>query len=465
MAKHLIPVVLSGGSGTRLWPLSRADKPKQFLGFGGGHSLIEATLKRCSGAGFDARPIIVAAEAHRFMVREAVQGLGLDADILLEPMRRDSCAAIVVGALQACQRDPDAVILVVAADHHIPDAEAFQTAALSAVDAADANWLVTFGITPTSPATGYGYILPSADAVGQSARRITRFVEKPNLATAEEYLTQGYVWNSGNFLFKASAFLEQARKLVPDIVSAMTASLAAATHDMGFLRLESQAFATSPQISVDFAIMEKTERAAVCVVDYVWNDIGSWDAVAGSLLSDADGNAVVGRGFLANSRNVTIHSADVLTTVLGCDDLVVVTTRDTVLVSRKGKTESVKSLVETLKTQGHNEAETSPRQYRPWGNHEVLDRGAHYEVRRIVIARGGALSLQSHAARAEHWVVVQGQALATVNDVEHSLLANASLTIPAGLIHSIRNVGDDDLILIEVHTGVPHGEDDTKRYG
>jgi mannose-1-phosphate guanylyltransferase / mannose-6-phosphate isomerase len=464
VSKALIPVVLSGGSGTRLWPLSRADRPKQFLNFGGGETLIEATLRRCSGQGFDPRPIIVAAESHRFMVRETVNALGLEADILLEPMRRDSCAAIVAGALQALQRDKDALILVVAADHHILDAEAFAVAALSARDAAEAGWLVTFGIKPTAPATGYGYILPGQDAAGSTTKRIARFVEKPDRATAEAYLTQGFVWNSGNFLFKAAAFLEQAQLLVPDIVRAMTAALAKASHDMGFLRLDAQAFAASPQISVDFAIMEKTGRAAVKVVDYLWSDIGSWDAVAGALPADASDNSVVGTGFIADSRNVSIHSIDRLTTVLGCDGLVVVTTRDAVMVCRKGQTEAVKQLVETLKAAGHREAEGSLRHYRPWGNHEVIDQGPDYEVRRIVIAREGAISLQSHGSRSEHWILVQGSALATVGDHKQALTANGSLTIPAGKTHSIRNTGDGDLILIEVHTGVPRGEADTTRY-
>lgn len=460
---NIIPIILSGGSGTRLWPLSRGSKPKQFLGFGGGHTLIEDTVLRCQGKAFDKRPIFVAAEAHRFMVAEAAQALGISSDILLEPMRRDSCAAIVAGALQAQARDPDATVLVVAADHHIPDANAFAKAVQQAATVVDAGWLVTFGVRPRSPATGYGYILPGVAVADGDVAKVNRFVEKPDLATAKTYLAAGYLWNSGNFLFKASAFLAEAEKFVPEVVAAMRQALQAAIRDLDFSRLETKSFASSPQISVDFAIMEKTSKAAVLPVDYAWNDIGSWDAVATSIKPDDNGNVIVGKGFVEAAHNVMVHSEERLTTVLGCDDIVVVATRDAVMVVKKGMTERVKDLVADLKTAGHIEAEQSIRQYRPWGHHEVLDAGEGYQVRRIMVAPGQQISRQSHANRAEHWIVVKGMATATINDMTVHLFENQSLTIPQGAVHQIGNNGKEASLLIEVQSGKTIDERDVTR--
>jgi mannose-1-phosphate guanylyltransferase / mannose-6-phosphate isomerase len=350
----VIPVILSGGSGTRLWPLSRSARPKQFLSFDGGPTMIQQTLLRCQGDGFDGRPIFVGADQHRFVLAEAARGLGVAADIVLEPMRRDSCAAIVAGALQAMARDEEAVILVVAADHHVPDAAAFAACVAEAVPAAEAGLLVTFGIKPRSPSTGYGYIMPGAPVAG-AVRRLQKFVEKPDHDTAVRYIADGYLWNSGNFLYKAKSFIAEAKVLVPDVVAAVAASLKGAERDRDFIRLDAEAFARSPQISVDFAIMEKTAKAAVLAVDYAWSDIGSWDAVAGSLAADAHGNAIVGDAVLKASRNVFVHSEGMLTTVLGCEDIVVVTTKDAVLVAKRGVTEKVKAVVDQLNARGREE--------------------------------------------------------------------------------------------------------------
>ena len=317
--------------------------------------MIQQTLLRCQGAGFDGRPIFVGADQHRFVLAEAAQGLGVVADIILEPMRRDSCAAIVAGALQAMTRDEEAIILVLAADHHVPDRAAFAAAVTEGVPAAQAGLLVTFGIKPRSPATGYGYILPG-DAVLGSVKRLQTFVEKPDVETAERYIAGGYLWNSGNFLFKAKSFIAEAKLLAPGLVAAVEAALKDAERDRDFLRLDATSFAASPQISVDFAIMEKTAKAAVLPVDYEWSDIGSWDAVAASLAADANGNAIVGDGVIEASRNVMVHSDGMLTTVLGCDDIVVVTTKDAVLVAKRGKTEMVKTLVDQLNAKGRDEA-------------------------------------------------------------------------------------------------------------
>jgi mannose-1-phosphate guanylyltransferase / mannose-6-phosphate isomerase len=461
---QIIPVILSGGSGTRLWPLSRASKPKQFLSFGGGPTLIQQTALRCQGEGFDPRPIFVAAEAHRFLVAEDAVEIGVEADIILEPMRRDSCAAIVAGALQAHARNDQALILVLAADHHIPDIAQFQKAVRAAAPAALEGSLVTFGIRPKSPHTGYGYILPGAPVGAGPVVKVSRFVEKPDLKTAEAYVAQGYLWNSGNFLFKASVFLDEARQLVPGMVQAVEASLRHAQRDLSFLRLSADDFARAPQISVDFAIMEKTARAAVLPVDYAWSDIGSWEAVAKSGTADADGNVVVGRGVAEASHNVMIHSERKLTAVLGLDDVVVVSTRDAILVAAKSATEKVKDLVAHLKALGHREAEDSHMQYRPWGHREMLDEGEGYLVRRIHVLPGGVISRQSHADRAEHWIVVQGEAAAVVDGQVHHLKHNQSLMVPAGTVHQVSNEGSTSLILIEVHTGARLDEGDVKRF-
>ena len=461
---QIIPVILSGGSGTRLWPLSRDAKPKQFLSFGGGPTLIQNTALRCQGEGFDPRPIFVAAEAHRFMVAEAAADINLEADIMLEPMRRDSCAAIVAGALQAFMRNKQALILVLAADHHIPDVAAFQKAVISAAPAANEGWLVTFGIRPKSPHTGYGYILPGASTGTGPVFKVSRFVEKPDLKAAQTYVAQGYLWNSGNFLFKASVFLDEVRRLVPGMVEAIDASLQHAQTDLSFLRLIAEDFAKAPQISVDFAIMEKTDRAAVLPVDYDWSDIGSWDAVAKSGAADEHGNVFVGRGVAEASHNVMIHSEGKLTTVLGLEDLVVVSTRDAILVAAKSATEKVKDLVAHLKVLGHREAEESAMQYRPWGHREMLDEGEGYLVRRIHVLPGGVISRQSHANRAEHWIVVQGKASAIVDGHIHHLEHNQSLMVPAGTVHQVSNEGAGALVLIEVHTGARLDEGDVKRF-
>jgi mannose-1-phosphate guanylyltransferase / mannose-6-phosphate isomerase len=341
----IIPLILSGGAGSRLWPLSRKARPKQFLNFGGEHSLIAQTLLRCAGSIFDRTPILVGAAEHRFLLAEAVQALGMQASIMLEPMRRDSCAAIIAGALLAMERDDESLILVVAADHHIPDGAAFAQAVSDAVPAAQAGNLVTFGVKPVSPATGYGYILPGENTGFGRVARVERFVEKPNLQTALEYMNSGYFWNSGNFLFQANTVVEEARRLVPAVVEAIEKSIRLADRDRDFIRLQEAAFAASPQISFDYAVMEKTNKACVLPVDYEWSDIGSWDAVADHVVKDEFQNAIIGNGNVVNSLNVTIHSEKIQTAVIGCKNLVVIATTDAVLVIERGQGELVKDLV------------------------------------------------------------------------------------------------------------------------
>jgi mannose-1-phosphate guanylyltransferase / mannose-6-phosphate isomerase len=353
---RIIPVILSGGAGTRLWPLSQPVRPKQFLDFGFGASLFAMTLRRCTAALFDPRPIVVASDQHKALVQDTLAQEGCQADILLEPMRRDSCAAVVSGALTAFARDPECLVLVVAADHHIPDAEAFRESVVDAADAAQAGWIVTFGITPTEPATGYGYISASRQVVGNTAHKIDLFKEKPNRETAADYVRQGFLWNSGNFLFRAKDFLTQAETLIPSVVHAMRSALEKGKRSDNTLVLDATSFAAAPRISIDFAVMEKTQRAAVAPATYLWSDIGSWDAVAktaGDMRSAlAQDSVAVGNSFTHASSNCFVTSNAQLTTVLGCDDLVVVVTKDAVLVTKKGQSDAMKPMLEQLKVQG-----------------------------------------------------------------------------------------------------------------
>jgi mannose-1-phosphate guanylyltransferase / mannose-6-phosphate isomerase len=357
MIHKITPLVLAGGAGTRLWPLSRGQSPKQFLKLDGKHTLLEQTLMRCVGEAFDAQPILVGAVDHRAQLLETMQSLGRKADIVLEPMRRNSCAAIAAGALRALERDRDAVVLVLAADHHIPDVDAFRAAVMQAAEAAARGKIVTFGIRPRHAATGYGYILPKLGDAESAALKIERFVEKPDAETAERYVSEGYLWNSGNFMFRAARFVDELAQHQPEILTAVKAALEKAERDRDFIRLAAEPFSKSPGISVDYAVMEKTAEAAVLPVDYFWTDIGTWDAVSGMVKPDADGNAVVGRGVVLGGRNVMVHSEGAVTTVIGCDDLVVITTRDAVLVARKGATEDVKALVDRLRAEGFAEAD------------------------------------------------------------------------------------------------------------
>lgn len=457
----IIPIILSGGSGTRLWPLSRASKPKQFLSFGSGPSLFQETVLRCRSPLFDPRVIVVGAEAHRFLLAEDLLEIGAEADILLEPLARNSCAAIVAGCLQAVARDDDAVVMVLAADHHIPDAAAFAAAVeLGAADAANGN-LVTFGIRPDRPATGYGYIEPGAQLT--HARRAASFVEKPDAATAAGYLARGFLWNSGNFLFRAGAFLDEARALAPAIFEAVARAFGDARRDLDFLRLDETAFSQSPSISVDYAVMEKTARAAVLPVSYRWSDVGSWESVADIVESDAAGNAVVGNAVIMDGANHVVHSAAMLTTVIGGRDLVIVTTRDAVLVADKARAESVKALVTRMQDEGRAEAHEALQMFRPWGNYERLDIGDGYQVKRITVKPGGVLSLQKHRHRAEHWVVVQGRAEVTIDDTVQTCEPNESVYIPLGSVHRLANRGAEPVVLIEVQTGDYLGEDDIIR--
>lgn len=357
MAEKIIPVILSGGAGTRLWPLSRNAKPKQFLRFGSEYSLMQETVLRCSSNIFDSKPIIVSGESQRFLIAEDLREISVRADIILEPMRRDSCAAIAAGCLQALQRSPDALVFILAADHKIPDAAAFSAAVAQAKTDAEAGNLTTFGIKPTYAATGYGYIKPGAQLRAGGSCILEKFVEKPDAVKAEEYVQSGYLWNSGNFLFSAKVFLDELQEFAPQVLSAVQEAFSGARRETDFVWLETEGFARSPKISVDYAVMEKTDRAAVFAVDYSWNDIGSWDAVHDLLKLDAYNNAVQGQGVIMQGKNNLVHSDNILTALIGVDDVVVVATADAILVTKRGHSENVKNLVGELKTRNFKEAD------------------------------------------------------------------------------------------------------------
>ena len=459
---RVIPIILSGGSGTRLWPLSRASKPKQFLNFGTGHSLIQETALRCRSDIFDPRPIVIGADAHRFLLAQDLADVDVTADILLEPFARNTCAAITAGCLHALARDPQAVVLVLAADHFIPDTEAFVTAVAAGTWDAELGFLVTFGVKPDLAATGYGYIAPSANQYGHSLE-VASFIEKPDQETAARYVAEGYLWNSGNFLFQAKTFLDEVAKLAPEVHTAVAAAIRDAVPDLDFLRLGGPAYARSPAISVDYAVMEHTRRAAVLPVSYQWSDVGSWDAVSALSPADANGNSILGDGLVVGGHGNLIHSEGRLVTLLGLDNVAVVMTKDSILVASRARSEEVKALVSQLEAEGRWQAREALQMFRPWGNYEQLDVGPGYQVKRLVINPGGILSLQRHKHRSEHWVVVSGEVDVTVGDRISRVLPNESLFIGAGTNHRLANPGTAPAVLIEVQTGSYLGEDDVIR--
>lgn len=457
---NIIPLVLSGGKGTRLWPLSRATKPKQFLRFGSERSLCQDTVLRCQADIFDPSPIIVGADSHRFLLADDMLEINVGADILLEPVARNSCAAVAAGCLQALKRSTDAIVLVLAADHHIPDMSAFIEAVAEGLDDAVGGYLVTFGVRPDRPATSYGYILPGEQL--NKAHAVARFVEKPAVEQAACYLAEGYLWNSGNFLFRAATFLDEMERLQPDILKAVREAHVEARADLDFLRL-GPAFARARSISVDYAVMERTDRAAVLPVDYRWSDIGSWAAISQILPRDAKGNAVVGDVTIIEGNDNIVHSQGKLTTLIGVQEMVIVSTRDCLLVAPKSCAEEVKLLVARLQEDARAEALEGIQIFRPWGNYERLDMDDGYQVKRIVVKSGGVLSLQKHRHRAEHWVVVRGEAEVTIDDDVRTLAPGQSIHVPLGAVHRLANRGDEPLVLIEVQTGDYLGEDDIVR--
>ncbi|MCS3808258.1 mannose-1-phosphate guanylyltransferase/mannose-6-phosphate isomerase [Xanthomonas sp. 4461] len=457
----VLPIILSGGSGTRLWPLSRESYPKQFLPLVGDKSMLQATwLRSAPVAGHS--PIVVANEEHRFMAAEQLQQLGVKPSaILLEPKGRNTAPAIAVAALEATRDGTDPLLLVLPSDHVIRDEAAFQAAVTVAAAAAEQGKLVTFGIKPTAPETGYGYIKAGA---GTGATAVERFVEKPDLATAQGYLASGeYYWNSGMFLFRASRYLEELRKFHPAIADACQKAWENGKRDADFTRLDKDAFAASPSDSIDYAVMEKTADAVVVPLDAGWNDVGSWSSLLDVSEQDAHGNAHHGDVIQVDCRNTYAYGSRLIAMV-GLEDVVVVETPDAVLVGHRDRIQEVKDVVGQIKTAGRSEATWHRKVYRPWGAYDSIDMGQRHQVKRITVKPGAVLSLQMHHHRAEHWIVVSGTAEVTRGDEVLLLTENQSTYIPLGVTHRLRNPGKLPLELIEVQSGSYLGEDDIVRF-
>jgi mannose-1-phosphate guanylyltransferase/mannose-6-phosphate isomerase len=457
-----VPVLLSGGSGTRLWPLSREAYPKQFLPLFGDLSLLQRTWQRLEGLPC-AAPLLVANEEHRFMVAEQMQRVGATPSaLILEPIGRNTAPAIAVAALQAMSEGSDPVLLVLPSDHLIADEAGFRSAVLAALPAAEAGALVTFGIVPAGPETGYGYIkaLP-----GQGLRSVERFVEKPDLATAEAYVASGeYFWNSGMFAFRASRYLEELGRSRPDILEHARAALAKARRDVDFLRLDKDAFAACPSDSIDYAVMEKTSAAKVLPIDVGWSDVGSWSALWSMVEQDDAGNAHRGDVIAEDCRNTLVFAEGRLVALLGLDDIVVVDTDDAVLVAHRDRVQEVKAIVSRLKRDNRSQANLHRKVHRPWGSYDGVDRGERFQVKRIMVKPGATLSLQMHHKRAEHWIVVRGTARVTRGEDVFDLVENQSTYIPIGCKHRLQNPGTEPLEIIEVQSGSYLGEDDIVRF-
>ena len=461
----LVPVLLSGGSGTRLWPLSREAYPKQFIPLIGEHSLLQQTALRLRGLPGAETPLVVANEEHRFVVAEQLRQVGAaPAALLLEPMGRNTAPAIAVAALQAMAAGDDPVLLVLPSDHVIRDEAGFRAAVLAALPAAEQGALVTFGIVPTAPETGYGYIKAAASAEG-GARAVERFVEKPDLATAESYLASGeYFWNSGMFAFRASRYLEELGKTQPAMIERARDALARGKRDSDFLRLDRESFAACPSDSIDYAVMERTQAARVLPIDVGWNDVGSWSALWEVAEQDGDGNAHRGDVLAQDCRNTLALGDKRLVALLGLEDVVVVDTDDAVLVAHRDRVQQVKDIVTRLKQAERPQATWHRKVYRPWGSYDSVDNGTRFQVKRIVVKPGAALSLQMHHHRAEHWIVVSGTARVTCDDKVFTLSENQSTYIPLGSRHRLENPGKMPLELIEVQSGSYLGEDDIVRF-
>jgi mannose-1-phosphate guanylyltransferase/mannose-6-phosphate isomerase len=462
MDRRIIPLIMCGGAGTRLWPASREVHPKQFLPLFGPRSTFQDTLSRVSDAALFERPIVITNTTYRFMVLEQLAEIGIEADVLLEPMRRDSGPAIAAGAAFAQIRDGDAVVLALAADHVVRDTAAFVAACRQGLVAAEAGRIVTFGVQPDRAAIEYGYISPG-ELVSGDVRAVAKFVEKPDPATAAGYIKAGYLWNSGNFMFRASVLLDEYRSVDPDSVQAAGDAVTKAGRDLGFVTLEPESFVRAKAISIDYAVMEKTTHAAVVPVACGWSDVGSWHVVWELSGKDAQGNAAQGAAVFEDSRNCNVSTDRALVALEGVDDLVVVATQDAVLVSRQKDANGLKRLVAKLKAVAPQVTEDHLKVHRPWGSYQSIDNGDRHQVKRIVVKPGGRLSLQKHHHRSEHWIVVRGAARVTVNELVKTVHENESIYIPIGAIHRLENPGKILLELIEVQTGSYLGEDDIIR--
>ena len=462
----LQPVILCGGSGTRLWPLSRALLPKQFLPLASTRSLLQDTVLRLEGLKDTSPPLVVSHVEHRFLVAEQLRAVGVAPALhLLEPEGRNTAPAIAAAALCALRQDANAMLLVLPSDHVVQERGKFHEAVQRAARLAARGRLVTFGVVPTAPSTGYGYIRRGAAEDVADSFTVAEFVEKPDRARASAFLADGrYYWNSGMFLFAARRYLEELQRSRPDISASVEAAVRQGTRDLDFLRLNAAAFARCPAESIDYAVMERTRDAAVVRAEFDWSDIGSWSALWEIAPKDAQGNSVRGDVYLDEVACCYVRAEDRLVAAIGVRDLVIVETDDAVLVAGKDRAQDVKQAVEHLKSSQRGEHFSHRRVYRPWGYYESIDQGGAYQVKRLMLKPGARISLQLHRRRAEHWVVVAGRAKVT-RDAEESLLGpNQSAYIPLGARHRLENVGADPLFVIEVQSGDYFGEDDIERF-
>ncbi|GGD67021.1 mannose-1-phosphate guanylyltransferase/mannose-6-phosphate isomerase [Lacimicrobium alkaliphilum] len=460
------PIIMAGGVGSRLWPKSRAAFPKQFLPLTNEHSMLQETLCRLDGLDSEA-PVFVCNEAHRFIVAEQVLQSGIEHDgILLEPMGKNTAPAIALAALHAIQKGQDPVLLVLAADHLIENVTAFHQAIVNAEQLALQDKLVTFGIVPSSPHTGYGYIRQGDPITGSvEAFSVSEFVEKPDLETAQAYLQDGgYLWNSGMFMFKASRYLQELQKFAPEIYQNCKAAIESEQQDMDFVRINIESFSQCPSDSIDYAVMEKTDAAAVVPLDAGWSDVGSWSSLWEVLPKDAQGNVVRGDVILEQVNNSYVNAEQRLVSVIGLDDVIVIETKDAMLVAHKNSVQDIKKVVDKLKAAKRPEYEFHREVFRPWGSYDSLDQAERFQVKRIKVKPGEKLSLQMHHHRAEHWIVVTGTARVSCDDKTFLLTENESTYIPIGTTHSLENPGKIPLELIEVQSGAYVGEDDIVRF-
>lgn len=459
----MIPVILSGGSGTRLWPLSRGQYPKQFLPLVSNHTMLQETLLRLTGIAHLQAPIAVCNEDHRFMLAEQLWEIHTKpAAIILEPIGKNTAPAVALAALSA--QSPDDVLLVLPADHVINNIPAFHLAISQANELANQGYLVTFGIVPTEPETGYGYIKRANSPQG-AAFNVQAFVEKPDLDTAKNYLQTGdYFWNSGMFAFKAGVYLQELEKFNPAMLEACRRALSAAKTDMDFVRINKELFAACPSDSIDYAVMEKTDKAVVIQLDADWNDVGSWSALWDVTDKDKSGNAINGDVLTVDTENSYIHAGSRLVAAIGVQGLVIIETADAVMIAPKDRVQEVKEIVTQLKNLKRKEADIHRKAYRPWGHYDSVDSGERHQTKRIVVKPGARLSLQKHHHRAEHWVVVKGTALVTKGDEKLLISENESIYIPLGIIHCLENPGVIPLEIVEVQSGSYLGEDDIIRF-
>jgi len=458
----IIPVILCGGSGTRLWPVSRDSFPKQFVPLLGQYSTFQATLKRVSDQTLFGKPVIVTNEKFRFLIEEQAQSVNVAVDIIMEPEPRDSAPAIAVATAYVAKRDPDSAVLILAADHVINDTDGFRGSVRKALASAKDGIIMTFGIKPTTPTSALGYIAPGP-ALPNGGYAIAKFIEKPAHDIARTLITQGCLWNSGNFMFMPHVMQKEFETYAPDIFVAAEAALAHHRVDLGAIALDAKEFGKATKISIDYAIMQKTSHAGVIAAEFDWSDVGTWGSLWDASSHDREGNRVSGPVEVHQTKNSLVHSDDILTIVHGVDDLVVVATKDAILVTNREQSGDVKNLVDDLKKRKVREASEHLKMYRPWGSYQRIDIGTRFQVKRITVKPGGRLSLQKHFHRSEHWVVVSGTAEVTVGDKTIELHENESTYIPIGEIHRLVNPGKVPLELIEVQVGSYTGEDDIVR--